>query len=183
MRTVDGLSLVLLAALALGGCGKADDTAGVATAHGTASASAAASGGAPVDEKERALQFATCVRANGIPDFPDPKFNAGGGTSLNLPPGLDQAKVDKALAACKKYQVNGGEPSKLDPERLDKLRAYAKCMRDNGITNFPDPTDQGIQGDGLDMDSPSVKAADAKCSKYGPAAGSDGGRGTSAGQD
>ena len=187
MRTAQGLSLVLLAALALGGCGKADDTTGVVTAHGTASASAAASHGTAGDEKELALRFAKCVRQNGVPDFPDPKFNADGGTSLDLPPGADEAKVRHAMEACRQYQPNGGEPIKLDPERLDQLRAYAKCMRENGVKNYPDPTDQGFQingnTSGLDLDSPSVKAADAKCLKYAPPAAGDGGRGVSTGKD
>lgn len=61
---------------------------------------------------------------------------------------------------------------KLDPERLDQLRAYARCMRENGLEDFPDPTDQGIQLDGdtsgPDPASDTYQAADKVCAKHAP---------------
>ena len=72
----------------------------------------------------------------------------------------------------------------MDPEMQEKLRKYAQCMRENGVPNFPDPSDEGmmIDGDKLGMDprSDAFKAADQKCQQYAPmrpGGGDDGGAG------
>lgn len=51
----------------------------------------------------------------------------------------------------------------LDP--YEALLAYAQCMRDNGVDNFPDPVDNGINisGTGLDPNLPEFKAAREAC--------------------
>lgn len=170
MRSATALVLGLL--LAVAGCGGGDGRDGVATA-GDPGPTGSAPAGAPKDQKEQALRHARCMRENGVPDFPDPKFNENGGTSLDLPEGTDKTRVDQATRACRQYEPNGGEPTRLDPQRLEQLRAYAKCMRENGLDTFPDPTDQGIQLDGntsgIDPASPSYQAADKVCQKYAPA--------------
>jgi hypothetical protein len=175
MRTI---TVILAALLLMAGCGGKNGDDGVATAGDGAKASTSAP--APKDQKEQALRHARCMRENGVPGYPDPKFNDNGGQSIDLD-GLDQAKVEKAAQACRQYEPNGGEPQKLDPQRLEQLRAYAKCMRENGVENFPDPTDQGIQVDGnksgLDPASPSYQTADKACRKYAPPPGADGGPG------
>lgn len=52
----------------------------------------------------------------------DPRFQAAVETcTKGLPPGEEP------------------EPEPLTPEQLAKQRDYAECMRDNGITAFPDP--------------------------------------------
>jgi len=169
-RTAGVLGLLLVMAVA--GCGGTTGTGGVATAGGTAAptASTAADG---MTEQERALAFGRCMRENGVPDFEDPTFNEGGGMSISAPEGADPSKIDAAMAACKPYLPNGGEPVKIDPERLEQLRAMSRCMRENGVPDFPDPTDQGIQIDGnkpeLSPDNPTFQAARDKCSRYAPA--------------
>src|SRR5690242_15575000 len=91
------LGLVLLAlgiALAVTGCGGTKKNNGLATAGGNGTASASASAG--LSDQDRMLRFARCMRENGVPDFPDPKVNSGGGISLDAPDGADAAKVDAA---------------------------------------------------------------------------------------
>jgi hypothetical protein len=54
-------------------------------------------------------------------------------------------------------------------DRMDAALAYAKCMREHGISDFPDPQPGGgiaIQagpGSDLDPDNPQFKAADEAC--------------------
>ncbi|MEV6965040.1 hypothetical protein AB0M47_07970 [Hamadaea sp. NPDC051192] len=171
MRIRAAIAIGLLATAALAGCSKSDGD-GVASANGTSSPSATAGATGAVDEKARALQFAKCMRENGLPDWPDPKFSDGGGVDLSAPDGADPAKVDVAMQKCKPYLPNGGEPQKLDPARLDQLRKYAQCMREHGLKNFPDPTDYGFQLDGntsgIDPASPAYQAADKECQKFAP---------------
>jgi hypothetical protein len=167
MRFKTGLVLCALLTMGMAGCGGSGGDA-VATGGGKPSSSAGAS---RLGEQEVALKFAQCMRDNGVPDWPDPKFNDNGGTSIDVPAGVDPNKVAAAQEKCKQYAPNGGEPSKLDPQRLEALRKMAQCMRDHGFKTFPDPTDQGINGNGsgIDPGDPAVQAAMAVCDKFVPA--------------
>jgi hypothetical protein len=177
MRIRTGLVLGLLLALGVAGCGGTGGTDGVATAGSPGSKATSSAGPDGLSDQERALKMSQCMRENGGPNFPDPKFNDGGGVGINVPDGSDPQKVDAAMQTCKQYLPNGGEPEKLDPQRLEQLRKLAQCLRDNGIKNFPDPTDQGIQGDSSDPDqnpeNPKFQAAQKACDKYAPAAPGD----------
>ena len=180
-NTAVALSVVL--ALALVGC-KADDGDGVATAGGRGKASASPTADR-LSDRERALKFAKCMRRNGVPDFPDPEVDDKGGIKMRLPEGAekpDKKQVDAAMKKCKKYRPNGGQPPKADPETMEKFRRYAKCMRRNGVPNFPDPTDQGLRIDGnklgMSPEDPRFKAAEKTCKKYLPKRPPGGGAGT-----
>lgn len=61
------------------------------------------------------------------------------------------------------------EAGSSDPD--EALRAFAQCMRDNGVPNFPEPTEDGISlsGTGLDPDSPEFKLAAKACESLRPA--------------
>jgi hypothetical protein len=56
---------------------------------------------------------------------------------------------------------------KPDAAALEGMRKFAKCMRDNGIENFPDPTDTGgidLSGEsGIDPRDPKFQDAQKKC--------------------
>jgi hypothetical protein len=161
----------LLLALALGGCGGTKGN-GVATAGGAkADSSAAANSG---DQAEQMRKFAQCMRAQGV-DVPDPDPNAKGGMIQLGDPnagGPDPTKIDAAMQKCRSLLPNGGQPPKMDPADLEKERQFAKCMRENGLPEFPDP-DAGsgsvIIGRGSgQIDDPKFKAAQEKCNKYMP---------------
>jgi hypothetical protein len=53
--------------------------------------------------------------------------------------------------------------------------AFAQCMREHGISNFPDSASEGYDHDpsalGLDPNSPTFKAAEDACKKYLPNGG------------
>jgi hypothetical protein len=157
----------LLLGLALAGCADPDDgTDGIASAGGTPTPSTSAGPANEGETRENMLKYAQCMRENGIPEFPDPEFQDGGGIGLSLPQGTDKAKVDAAQAKCKQYLPNGGEPPKADPERLAKAQKFAQCMRDSGFPDFPDPRPDGgiaIDGNKLDPDDPKLQAAQDKC--------------------
>jgi hypothetical protein len=151
-----------------------------------ASASASASAGAGADDPDAPLKFAQCMRSHGISWFPDP--NAGK-MSIMIPTGQDRAKFEAAQEACKQYMPNGGQRPTPSAEELENARNMAKCMRANGIPNFPDPNpDGGLAIDpkklGASPDSPLWKKAEAACSQYAPKgqvqqkSGSDSGGGT-----
>ena len=168
-----GLVTGLLLAVALSGCAKPRANNDIATAGSTGPK---ASGSAPADNlspQERAAKFGDCVRSNGIPDFQDPETGDGGGFMLRAPEGVEPQKMQAAMEKCKRYLPNGGEPPKLDAQQLEQVRQYAKCMRENGIPNFPDPDPNGgFQIDlgklGVTPDDPKFKAAQEACKKFQP---------------
>jgi hypothetical protein len=66
----------------------------------------------------------------------------------------------------------GNHSSGTTSSDMDKRRAYAQCMRDNGVSNFPDPDPNGRFGaghDAINRDDPTFKAANEKCRDLLPA--------------
>jgi hypothetical protein len=174
MRIRTALALGLL--LSLAGCAARTGGDGIATADGnsTATAKATATATATVSDADAAIKFAQCMREHGMSWFPDPKPGEGG-FQIQVPASQDKAKVDAAMAACKKYMPNGGEPMKMDPAQLEQARQMSQCMRDHGITNFPDPNPNGqMMLDGNKIGSgpgdPTFDAADKACSQFRPKA-------------
>jgi hypothetical protein len=81
--------------------------------------------------------FSGCMRANGVPGFPDP--NAQGVISAGS---LDRgsAQFQQALQACRKDLPDGGTPSPAQQAQEQRQGlALAACMRRNGVPSFPDP--------------------------------------------
>jgi hypothetical protein len=168
MRSRGALALLLM--LTLAGCGAKDSGDGVATAN-NGKPTATASSQPATNNEDAALKYAQCMRQHGMSWFPDPK--PGGGMRIEVPRGQDKAKVDAAMEACKKYMPNGGNPPKLDAEALERARQMAKCMREHGVPNFPDPKPDGslqLDGNKLGMGpgDPTFDAAEKACAQYGP---------------
>jgi hypothetical protein len=111
-----------------------------------------------------AVAFSRCMRAHGVPDFPDPA--RGGGVPKVTPQqaGVSNARFQAAQRACARLL----RPSPAQaPRIMAGLLGFARCMRSHGLPTWPDPaTDRSGQPvfdiPGLDPDSPRVsRAADA----------------------
>jgi hypothetical protein len=74
-----------------------------------------------------------------------------------------------ALSAC------GSSSKKSAADRGgNSMIAFSKCMRANGVTNFPDPSGGGglnIAGTGINPQAPAFKSAQAACFKLLPGGG------------
>ena len=134
-------------------------------------AKAAASKSSDLDKMRK---FAQCMRQNGV-DMPDP-VEKGGRIAMRasaMPGANREDKMKAAQAKCRHLQPNGGKPVKLKPEDLAKMRAMAKCMREHGV-DMPDPEPDGSikitkgKNSTMNLDSPTFKAADKACRKFGP---------------
>jgi hypothetical protein len=94
------------------------------------------------------LAFSTCMRANGVPDFPD--INRGGmriqsaqgpngqtvsinGVSINAP------AFQAARQKCRKFVLHADVSPAQAARGLQKALKFAECMRGHGVTKFPDP--------------------------------------------
>jgi hypothetical protein len=88
------------------------------------------------------LAFARCVRAHGVPTYPDPY-----GNGLE-PPGtkelfIGNSRFRPAVSACRHLLPNGGHPTQApQANALSDTGALrlARCMRTHGYPAFPDPT-------------------------------------------
>jgi hypothetical protein len=83
------------------------------------------------------VRDAQCMRAHGVPRFPDPRPTGG----LIIPNDINtEAPAFKsAQRACAKLaQAPGGE--KASESRRLQLLDLARCMRAHDVPNFPDPT-------------------------------------------
>jgi hypothetical protein len=127
LRSVAALALVTSIGLISAGCGSnAPSETGAAESAG---ANKSATG------QEKAVKFAECVRAHGVPHFPDP--NAKGEFEF----GVDVAPAvwERAVNACKALQPPGTLSSTRTPTQQTAGLRFARCMRENGVKDFPDP--------------------------------------------
>jgi hypothetical protein len=168
----------LVLALTAAGCAApgtgGDGGDGVATVGGTASPSASASpdGAAGLDQQEKALKFAQCMREHGV-DMPDPQFENGRiKVQIGGGPG-DEETIEAAQEACREYAPMGGPDGKPDPQMQETMRKMAQCMREHGVEDFPDPqADGGVRIDGNIGDDPDFPQAQKVCEdQFLPGAG------------
>ena len=130
LRSVIGVAAALVL---LAGCG----------GHPSATSTASPSPGKH-DQKSAYLQFAQCMRNNGQPSFPDPVQDANGDwgfpTSVGKPVAPAACEADyRQMRSVNKTIAEQG--SRVD---MEKLRALAKCMRQHGLSDWPDPAADGL---------------------------------------
>ena len=115
------------------------------------------------DQQDAALAYAQCVRDNGYAEFPDPV--PGEGIRFLIKPG-DAPRFQKAASACRGLAPEGLRDEEIAPEELEGLVKLAQCVRDSGISNFPDPSAKGsfdLQDLGIGPDDKRLDAAMAAC--------------------
>ena len=86
------------------------------------------------------IAFANCMRTHGVPSFPDP---SGGGAGVNLAgTGINpQSPAFKsARLACARLAPGAVGGSKATESEFLAALSFAKCMREQGFPDFPDPT-------------------------------------------
>jgi hypothetical protein len=149
-------------------------TAGVVLSLTACNSSEADDSGASASGPEQAaLDFARCMRENGVPTFPDPIAQPDGSFGLQRPAGVSTEAIDDALASCESEAQALGIASgagDTDTGAQDQLLKLSRCMRANGIPEFPDPepgTDlvNGLHGlfAEFDLESPRVAQALESC--------------------
>lgn len=165
------------------------------TGLGCATALAACGGSGSVGTNSQggygiALKFSQCMRANGVPNFPDPSTGGAiqiGGPGSNMDP--RSPSFQAAQKACAKYApFKGGPPHMTEAQRVAAFR-FARCIRSHGYPDFPDPSvSTPRQGSGpvavlalrgmvfafnstFDPGSPAFRQAAAHCGLHVPAFG------------
>jgi len=127
----------------------------------------------PASESDSLLAYATCMRENGV-EMDDPRFDANGDLIGGLGKDADGAIDTKDEVFIAAQQICGETLAALKPvldpaaeaEQMERLLAYATCMRKQGI-DFPDPGLDGSKfagaADKSDAGSEEFVAADIVC--------------------
>lgn len=122
---------------------------------------AAACGGSPASAipgyvngvPRTTLAFAQCMRAHGVPGFPDP----GAAGQFNLA-GINQNSPQFAHAGGICGSSGGNTGSGQQAQNAAQGLKFARCMRAHGVKDFPDPATNGngennsvsVSGQGID---------------------------------
>ena len=140
--------------------------------------SAAANTFAPGATHAQSVAFAKCMRANGVPGFPDPN-GQGNFNDAQIQALTNGPQGDSALHQCRSVLPNAGtgltvtQIQTIQQQNLHNAVKAAICMRAHGITNFPDPAgttqDSGVNWPqtlpGIDTGSPPYEKAYMTCSR------------------
>jgi hypothetical protein len=127
-----GLGVLLLLA-GLAGCSASGGSAGATTTTSGQQDTAAVW-----------RELVRCARANGMPNLPDPQIDSNG--RANFPNGTPDppASVRRACQAIyDRLPPSAREEAPPTPADMQALLRYARCMREHGVADFPDPDAEG----------------------------------------
>ena len=120
-----------------------------------------------------------CMRDNGVSNFPDPSAGPGGGVGFNgvgisntgvlIVDGIvfDGPVAKRAEKACREFLPPGGPPPAPSASQRAAALAQARCMRQHGVPNFPDPTFGSGPSPPLPPPSPALIRAAKACGAGG----------------
>ncbi len=131
----------------------------------TVESGAAVTGNPPTQQLQALSIYAACLRKHGLPHFPDPPYVSGELSRL----GVTKAQLASVQKSCHVDALAAGVvPSQAAIEQnLNEMLATARCMRANGVPQFPDPNANAQSpahaGPSLDTATPQYVAAAKKC--------------------
>jgi hypothetical protein len=184
IRLSAGLTALALLAAGCGGGAKTPTVAHLGSSAPAGSSSAGASSSSSSAGSSRsgsaspgsqAVAYSACIRAHGVPNFPDPKISVhGNGVSVAIainPSISGNPHFNSAQQACKHLLPEGGTGAQgnhqITPREQSQFLKAAACIRSHGIPNFPDPTFSGggvhVSEKGINLHSPQARAAEEAC--------------------
>lgn len=87
------------------------------------------------------LVFSRCMRAHGVPTFPDPSSNGQIPKKTLQQLGVSSSQFQAARSACRSLLPTGGQPTQAELQQSwSDMAHFARCMRSRGVPNWPDPT-------------------------------------------
>jgi hypothetical protein len=162
-RRARALSVVLAVTAALGAlaaCGRPEPAPDVASVD-QAGAGAGATPEPSLSPEDRRVKFAQCMREHGVP-----LEDNGGAIRIGGPDSeIDLAQAEAAMQACRQYSPFGEGGPGADPQTEERIRQFARCMRERGVEDFPDPDAGRMRIDGRVADDPDFPAAQRECGR------------------
>jgi hypothetical protein len=167
--------LALSTAACSGGTSSAAGTASTGSTSspgGTASTGTGGTSSAYISDK---LGLARCLRAHGVPNYPDP--DAAGQEPPNSKQLISTPQGQTAVGACSYWgdRIHSDVAAQNQAVLAEYVR-FAQCMRSHGLPNFPDPVNAegrvefvlSASQDGFDPHSPQVLAKAHECESVLP---------------
>jgi hypothetical protein len=147
--------------------------AGLALPASGCGASSSPSGTRTSAQVSKTLAFSRCMRAHGVPGFPDPASSGAIPKVALQQLGVSSSRFQSAQNACSHLLPNGGQPTQAALQQSwSDFRAFARCMRRHGISSWPDPTPYprhperptfDLESVGIDPSSPQVTSSAREC--------------------
>lgn len=180
--------LVVLAAAALVGlaaCSSGSSTNPGVASLGNSSGSSTATGSPTGSPTTLLNEWAACMRSHGDPNQADPTIDSNKAINITLPAGYSPPKQSgqqssgkgpaaELVSACQKYLTAASAALRATsnapkPSQATMLK-FAKCMRANGIPDFPDPTGHNFaitpsSGSDMNPHNPTFQNAAKVCAK------------------
>jgi hypothetical protein len=136
--------------------------------------SSAAGGSSPY---QQAVAYAQCMRAHGVPGFPDP--DSKGNFIIKGPElGGSAGQYRSADESCRHLLPNGGQMTAAQQQQaLRQALKFSACMRAHGLPSFPDPTTRNggvtisVGVSGMNPNSPQFQSAQRACRSLMPGGG------------
>jgi hypothetical protein len=140
------LAALATVALISAGCGS-DAPAKVGTATATVRTTTKT-----LSDQDKLVKLAECIRAHGVPHFPDPDAKGEFAFGIDVSPAVWRRAVD----ACKALEPPGTFSGKRSPKQQSDALRFAECIRTHGVKDFPDP----VNGDPL-IDTTKIPSSNA----------------------
>src|SRR5215467_1472163 len=153
-------------------CGGGASSSSTSSTSGTSSSGTGGVSAAYAPDK---LGLARCLRAHGVPNYPDP--NASG----QEPPGAKELirtpQGQAAVGACSSWGNRiSNDVAAQNQAAMGEYVRFAECMRAHGLPDFPDPVHAegrvefvlSASQDGFDPHSPQVLAKAHQCASVLP---------------
>ncbi|MDQ1496247.1 MAG: hypothetical protein QOG69_2730 [Actinomycetota bacterium] len=178
-RKTFAVAAVVAIVVVSAGCGGTRSSGGNSTA---ATAGTVGSGvNSTATARAKAVKFAECMRTNGVSAFPDPDASGAltidavaNGSSVDT----SSAAFKQAHSACKGLEPSGFTGHQRSTQEQKAALAFAQCIRDKGVADFPDPAKGEPLVDTNRIPSAAtpggmsiLHAAMQKCGQYASAAG------------
>jgi hypothetical protein len=123
---------------------------------------------------QRELAYAECMRAHGLPGFPDPQSDGAFNSTQANGGDFHGPQFQSANKSCAHLEGPGMTSAQFQQNVRQALR-FAACMRAHGIANFQASAGQGgqiaIGAQGADPNSPQFQSAQRACRKLQPSGG------------
>ncbi len=126
---------------------------------------------------QQALAYAQCIRAHGIPDFPDPNSkgqfvvqNGSSDPTSNVSKSVANAALKACLSKAPPSIAQGPSGTQGGGSATPNELKFAQCMRSHGEPDFPDPASNGsiTLPPGMNAESPQFQAAEKACQSLMP---------------
>jgi hypothetical protein len=115
----------------------------LAAGCGSSPSSTSPGANSPATNTEKAVAFSQCVRARGVPNWPDPGSNGQIPKETAQQAGVSNSRLQAALNACQHLLPSTGNvddnPAALNQWWSQMLR-FTRCMHSHGVLDWPGPS-------------------------------------------